>query len=439
MPPTAQLHAQRRARLLERLRAADGALVVPAAPELRVGADGELRYMPDSDLYYLTGYVEPEAVLVLAPGADAEFTLFVRERDTERETWTGRRGGVEAARDVFGADAAHPLGELARRLPKLVAAASLLYAPLRTGRPEFDAALLHVLAVARRERPRTGRGAIGVMQPHALIAPMRLIKDEHEIALMREAARITVAAFETAAQSVPAADGEWHVEAALEHAFRAAGAMGPAFPSIVAGGANATVLHYISNDAALRRDDLLLIDAGARYAMYCADVTRCYPAGGRFTDRQRDVYDIVLRAHDAAIAAVRPGARHAQVEDAALAVLADGMIETGLLDGTIEAVLEGREYRRFFPHRVTHWLGLDVHDVGDYVAQGDSVVLQAGMVLTVEPGLYIAADDDGAPDALRGTGVRLEDDVLVTADGCEVLTAGLASRADEVEALMSGG
>jgi Xaa-Pro aminopeptidase len=439
MLPTAQLHAQRRARLIERLRAADGALVLPAAPELRVGADGELRYVPDSDLYYLTGYVEPEAVLVLAPGADAEFTLFVRERDAERERWTGRRGGVEAAGDAFGADAAHPLGELAGRLPKLVAAASLLYAPLQSGRPEFDAALLHVLALARRERPRTGHGAVGVMHPHAVLAPLRLIKDEHEIALMREAARITAAAFETASQSIRRADGEWQVEAALEHAFRNAGALGPAFPSIVAGGANATVLHYVSNDAALRRDDLLLLDAGARYEMYCADITRCYPVGGHFTDRQRDVYDIVLRAHDAAIAAVRPGARHAQVEDAALAVLAEGMIELGLLDGTVEAVLEGREYRRYFPHRVSHWLGLDVHDVGDYVARGESVVLEAGMVLTVEPGLYIAAEDDSAPDALRGTGVRLEDDVLVTADGCEVLTAGLAVRADEVEALMTGG
>jgi Xaa-Pro aminopeptidase len=431
------IRAQRRARLLATL-GAEGALIIPAAPELRVGADGELRYLPDADLYYLTGYVEPEAVLVLCPSAEAPCTLFVRPRDPDRERWTGVRGGVEAAREQFGADAAHPVAELPERLPQLIAGVDLLYVALESGRPEVDAVVRLAVAEARRSRPRTGRGPHTIVDPRLLLGPMRLVKDAREIELVREAARITADAFVAAARSIRGAAGEWQVEAALEHAFRNAGASGPAFPSIVAGGANATVLHYITNDAPLRDGELVLVDGGARFRMYCGDVSRTFPVSGRFTTAQRELYDVVLRAHDAAIAEVAVGRTVADVHDAADRVLAEGLVGIGLLEGPAAGVLERGEHRRYYPHRTSHWLGLDVHDVGDYALPGGAPVrLRPGMVLTVEPGLYVPADDDAAPAALRGTGVRLEDDLLVTADGHENLTAAMPITADDIEALLA--
>jgi Xaa-Pro aminopeptidase len=431
------VHAARRARVLATL-GAEGALVVPAAPELHVGTDGELRYLPDADLYYLTGYIEPEAVLVLCPSAESPYTLFVRPRDPDRERWTGARGGVEAAREQFGADAAFPLAELPERLPKLAAGADLLYVSLESGRAEVDAAVRSVMAAARRSRPRSGRGPHTLVDPRLLLGPMRVIKDNHEIELIRLAAAITVDAFSDVAGIIRGADGEWQVEAALEHAFRRAGASGPAFPSIVAAGASATVLHYVQNDGPIRTGDLLLIDGGARYRMYCGDISRCYPASGRFTAEQRAVYDVVLRAHDAAVEQVTKGRTAADLHTAAERVLVEGMIELGLVSGTTDDVIERGDHKQYYPHRTSHWLGLDVHDVGDYALPGGAAVrLRPGMVLTVEPGLYIPADDESAPAALRGIGVRLEDDLLVTADGHENLTARLPIRADDVEALLS--
>lgn len=435
-------HAQRRRRLLATLEAGGrsdeaGALLVAAAPELFVGADGEVRYTPDPDLYYLTGCTEPEVVLVLAPGADEPFTLFARRRDPERERWSGPRPDVDALRERYGADAVFPIDELAARLPKLVGAASVLYAPVEAGRAAVDDAVRRTLAAARRSRPRSGRGPHTLTDPRRLLAPMRLRKDAHEIGLLREAAAITAAAFVDTAARIRQAEGEWQVEAALEHAFRHSGADGPAFPTIAAGGANATVLHYMSNDAPLRNGDLLLVDAGARYRMYCGDITRTFPVGGRFTAEQRAVYDIVLHAHDAAIAAIRPGAAADAMHHAALRALVDGTIALGLIDGTADDAIESGSYRTFFPHRTSHWLGLDVHDIGDYVdADGSAIPLEPGMVLTIEPGLYIPADHDDAPVGLRGTGVRIEDDVLVTGDGLEVLTEPLPVLAEDVEGLV---
>jgi Xaa-Pro aminopeptidase len=412
--------------------------VLAAAPELRVGADTDVRYVPAADLYYLTGYVEPEAVLVLSPAAREAFTMFVRPRDPERELWTGSRGGVEAARDAFGADAAFPLAELPQRLTALLAPASILYAALESGRLDVDAALRAALAAARRTRPRTGRGAHTVADPHVLLGPMRLRKDAAEIETMRAAAAITVAGFRAAAATLAHATHEYEVEAAVDHAFRSRGAMGPAFPTIAAAGARATVLHYTSNDLPIGADDLLLLDAGARVRMYCADVTRTWPRAGRFSAAQRAVYDVVLAAHDAAIAAAVAGAPVTALDGAALEVLAQGMVDLDLLHGSPADIIEQRAYRRFFPHRVSHWLGLDVHDAGDYGSDSEPGVLEAGMVLTVEPGIYIPEHDDAVPAALRGIGIRLEDDVLVTGGGPDVLTAGLAIRPDDVEEAVRG-
>ncbi|CAN5698758.1 aminopeptidase P N-terminal domain-containing protein [soil metagenome] len=438
---TGDVYAGRRARLLSALADEDspGALIVAASPEARVGADGETRYLPAANIYYLTGFTEPDAVVVLCPSADEPFTMFVRPRDAARERWDGARAGEEGAVSLFGADAAHAIGTLGERLPKLVAGARVLYAPFDSGRAAVDAAVRAALAHARHTRPRTGRGALTVIDPDVLLAPLRAVKDAHEIELMRAAARITVDAFGDAVRMIAGAAGEWQVEAALEHGFRDRGADGSAFPPIVAGGANATVLHYVGNSTPLDAGSLLLIDAGARHAMYCADVSRTLPVGGHFSPDQRAVYDVVLAAHAAAIAAVAPDAAAGAVDDAALRVLVDGMIQLGLLSGSVDDIIERKEYQRYFPHRTSHWLGLDVHDVGNHVDErGDAVRLVPGMTLTVEPGLYIPADDASAPAALRGIGVRLEDDVLVTARGCEVLTGRLPIAPGDVEAMLRG-
>jgi Xaa-Pro aminopeptidase len=429
--------AGRRSRVLSEL-GADGALVLAAAPELFVAGDTDVRYVPSADLYYLTGYTEPEAVLVLCPSAADASTLFVRPRDPDRELWTGTRGGVEAARAAFGVDAAYPLGELMERLPKLLEGAAHAYASLETGRSEVDAAVRRALADARRTRPRTGRGVHTISDPYVLLAPMRLRKDATELAAIRAAADITVRAFDDVARDLASAEHEYEVEAALEHGFRRRGAMGPAFPTIAAAGANATVLHYTANDAPLRDGDMLLVDAGARAHMYCADITRTYPLGGRFNPQQRALYDVVFAAHDAVISCIAPGRTVADLDSATLRVLVQGMIDLRLLDGGIDDIVAKREYRRYFPHRVSHWLGLHVHDAGDYAVAGKPVTLEEGMVLTVEPGLYIPASDTSAPPHLRGIGVRLEDDVLVTGAGAEVLTGGLPLRPEEVEAQLSG-
>lgn len=412
--------------------------MLAAAPELVVGGDSDVRYVPSADLYYLTGYTEPGAVLVLCPSADAPFTLFVRPRDADRELWTGTRGGVEAARDVFGADTAYPIAALADELPRLLAGASHAFAALETGRADVDTALSAALASARRSRPRHGRGVHTVMDPHVLLAPMRLRKDAAEQAAMRAAADISVHAFEETARALHTMKHEYEVEAAIEYGFRRRGAAGPAFPTIAATGANATVLHYTANMAQLGEGDLLLVDAGARAGMYCADITRTFPVGGRFTSEQRAVYDVVLAAHDAVIACIAPGRSAAGLDDVALRTLVQGMIDLRLLDGAVDDLIDRKEYRRYFPHRVSHWLGLEVHDAGDYAVAGEPVKLEPGMVLTVEPGLYIPAGDTSAPVALRGVGVRLEDDVLITDSGVDVLTRGLAIRPEDVEALLRG-
>jgi Xaa-Pro aminopeptidase len=436
--PDVALYAARRARVLRAL-GTDAVMVLPAAPEPRIGRDVELRYQPDPDLYYLTGYPEPEAVAVLAPALDAPFTLFVRPRDPEAEVWTGPRGGPDAAKDLFGADEAYPIGELPDRLPPILAAADTIYFRLGTGRDDVEALVRTSIIQARRGRQREGRGPRTLADPGAILDDMRLVKDAHEIALLREAARISADAFREAAPRIRPGAGEWEIEAALEAAFRRRGADGPAFPSIVAGGDNATVLHYTENADTLEAGRLVLLDAGARFRMYCGDISRTFPVSGTFTPAQREVYDAVLAARDAAIALIRPGTTIDEVLDAALRAVLGALVDLGLLRGTLDALLEKKEeYRPFLPHRTSHWLGLDVHDVGDYKLAGEPRRLEPGTVLTVEPGIYLPAGHDAVPGALRGTGIRIEDDVLVTPSGHEVLTAMLPAGAAEVEALLQG-
>jgi Xaa-Pro aminopeptidase len=415
--------ARRRARVLEQLTEHD-ILIIAAAPEVLIGRDTHLRYVVDAELYYLTGYTEPDAVLVLAPGSDHPFTMFVRDRDPERELWNGRRGGVAAATEMFGADLAYPTTEFASRLPKLLAAADTLFVR-ESGRPQLDGVIQQAIVNGRNTRARTGHGPHVRRDPGDILDEMRLIKDTSEIALLREACRITAEAFLEAIPRIKPGMNEWEVEAMIEYGFRSRGASGPSFTTIAAAAGNATVLHYVENNARLEHGSLLLLDAGARYQMYCGDITRTVPVGGRFGTEQRALYEIVYAAQQAAIAQVQPGKPVDDVHSAARTVLMNGLIERGMLRADERD--DENALRRFYPHRTSHWLGLEVHDVGPYVRADGPVLLEPGMVLTIEPGVY-------APDLQIG--IRIEDDVLVTSEGHDVLTGTLPGAPDDVEALL---
>jgi Xaa-Pro aminopeptidase len=418
-----------------------GVAVLVAAPELVKSRDTEVMYRQNSDFFYLTGFLEPGAVAVLTPhDAAHRFTLFVRPRDPERETWTGKRAGVEGARERFGADAAYPVAELDERLKALVEPADALWYGLRADGGAMDARMLGLLAGFRGTRPRAGKGPWDLRDPAQLLDPMRLIKEPGELALMRQAAELAARGHLAAMRAGRPGVGEWELQALLDQTFRAhSPTSGTSFPAIVGSAANGTVLHYVTNERRIEEGDLVLVDAGADVGFYCSDITRVFPASGRFSAPQRAVYDVVLRALEAAIAAVRPGAPVTGVHEAARRELVQGMIELKLLEGEPEKLIEEEKFKRFFMHNTSHWLGLDVHDVGAYKGpDGEPVALRPGMVLTVEPGLYVPQDAEDVPAELRGIGIRLEDDVLVTDDGHEVLTRAVPVDPDEVERICSG-
>lgn len=431
-PPA--IYRRRRDRLIEAM--GDAVAVIPAAPKLRKSRDTAVRYRQASNLFYLTGYSEPGAVAVLTPhDPEHRFTLFVRPRDAEREVWDGSRAGVQGALEDFGADAAYPFDELGDHLEELLEPAPRVLYALGTS-VELDRRIAELVAQFRHSRQRTGPGPLSVEDTERLLGEMRLVKDEWELQRIREAAELAVAGHRAAIAAAAPGVGEWEIEAALEREFRRAGASGPAFPSIVAAGSNATVLHYTANDQLVREGDLVLVDAGAELAMYASDITRTFPASGRFSAAQRQIYDLVLAAEDAAILAITPGVPASAPHDAALEILIPGMVSLGLLEGSLEEQLESEEYKQFFMHKTSHWLGLDVHDAGLYSQQGEPVTLREGMVLTVEPGIYIPADAKDLPAELLGIGIRIEDDVLVTATGHEVLTRGVPVDPQELSALV---
>ena len=423
------IYRRRREQLAQAMQS--GVAVIPTAPEHVRNRDSHFPYRFDSHFYYLTGFAEPEAVLVLSSGKSL---LFCRERSEEREIWDGFRYGPERARERFGFDAAHPIGKLDEILPPLLENQPALLYPVGDN-AEWDARAMRWLN-AVRAKVRAGVTAPDRVQDvRALIDDQRLIKDAHEQGVMRRAARIAAGAHRRAMQSTRPGRGEYEIEAELLYEFRRNGAQFPAYSPIVAGGGNACVLHYVANDAPLRDGDLLLIDAGCELDGYASDITRTFPVNGRFSGPQREVYEIVLAAQRAAVEAVRPGASWIAPHDAAVRVLAQGMLDLKLLSGSLDAVLEKEAYKRFYMHRTGHWLGLDVHDAGDYRRAGRWRPLAPGMTLTVEPGLYLRAAAD-VPERLRDIGVRIEDDVLVTAQGCEVLTAEAPKLAGDIEALM---
>ena len=415
----------------------DEAVFLWASPHPLRNGDTEYRYRPDSDLYWLTGWVQPEAAIFLRPG-DEPFTLFCQPRDRQREVWTGRRPGPEGARKHFGADAAFPIGSIEAELPRLLAGVSTLHCVLGKD-PDHDQILRAAIATAERAARQTGLEVPETfIAPSKLLHELRLVKSEGEIAIMRRAAEVTAHAHIAAMAAAAPGVHEFEIEALIEGTFRRCGGTGPGYPSIVAGGDNANILHYIDNDAPLAAGQLLLVDAGCEVDWYTADVTRTYPVDGRFTEPQRRVYQAVLDAQLAAIDEARAGRPFTAMHQTATRHLTQAMIDLGLLEGDIDVLIANEDHKRYYMHGTGHWLGLDVHDAGRYIRGGGSRPLEPGMVVTVEPGLYIPADDTDAPEDLRGIGVRIEDDVLVTDGDPVVLTASIPKTVDEVEEACGG-
>lgn len=433
---SSETFADRRRRAVEGL--GDGVMVLPAAPVQHASRDTERPYAPDRELYYLTGLTEPESVAILVGGSNPELVLFVRERDPEAELWAGPRLGPDGAEELVEPDACHPLSELSDRLPELLRRGDRIY--YRLGRRgAVERMVVGALTAARTRGPRTGTGPRGVVDPGEVLDELRLRKDESELEAIRRACAVTVEGHRAGASAIRPGEGEWVVEAAVEAAFRVRGVAGPAFDTIVGSGGNACVLHYVRNGDVVEEGDLVLIDAGAETGYYNGDVTRTFPASGSFTPRQRDVYDLVDDARRAAIEATRPGVTIRSVHDAAVRTMVEGLVGLGILAGSVDELVEGGDHKAFFPHQTSHWLGLDVHDPGDYVKDGDSRILEPGMVFTVEPGLYFPPDLEGkAARTYAGIGIRIEDDVAVTEGGCEVLTSALPTAAQDVEAMVGG-
>lgn len=424
---------QRRAQLLAVMQT--GIAILPTAPEVVRNRDSHYPYRFDSYFYYLTGFKEPEAVLVLVAGPQPRSILFCRDKDLEREIWDGFRHGPEAARTTFGFDETYSIQQLETVLPTLLANQPTLYYSLGAD-AQWDAQLTRQLNQLRTQARAGIQPPAAIRDVRQLVDSMRLRKSPYELDRMRQSAAIAAKAHNQAMQMTRPGLFEYEVEAEFLHTFYRHGAQAPAYTSIVAGGANACTLHYNFNNARLNDGDLLLIDAGCELDGYASDITRTYPVNGRFSGPQKDLYELVLAAQAAAIACVNPQQHWNAPHEAALAVLVDGFIHYGLCQGSREAVLESGSYRQFYMHRTGHWLGLDVHDAGEYkTATGDWVMLQPGQVLTVEPGCYVRPADQ-VPAHFWNIGIRIEDDVVVTHDGSEVITAAAVKTIADIEALM---
>ena len=426
------LYVRRRARLAALM--GDGVAVVRTAPERLRNRDSSYPFRFDSYFHYLTGFPEPEAVLVLFAGKNPKSILFCREKDMEREIWDGFRFGPEKARETFGFDETFPIAKLDESLPQLFANQAAVFCDVGAV-PDWDQQVIGWINKVHAQ-VRSGVSAPGeIRNIRRILDDMRLIKDEHEIGTMKRAAGISSQAHRRAMRMVRPGMREYQLEAELIHEFRRQGAQAPAYTSIVAGGANSCVLHYVQNDAVLNDGDVVLIDAGCELDGYASDITRTFPVSGKFTGPQRDIYQMVLSAQAAAIAQVKPGNQWEAPHDAAVKVLAQGMVDLGLCKGSVSGVIESGDYRRFYMHRTGHWLGMDVHDAGDYKRNGAWLALKPGMMLTVEPGCYVRPGE-GVPEIFWNIGVRIEDDALVTDSGCEIITAAAPKNIDDIELLM---
>lgn len=433
-------YAEHRTALLERLTRDQIAAVIPTATVKVRNDDSDHRFRPTSDFWYLTGFAEPSACLVLIPGKNgspARSVLFLRKRDKEREIWDGRRLGLERAPKALGVDEARDIDGLWDELPALLNDCERIMWKLGDGEDQ-DRRFTQLFARLRDRARGTTRPATTLLDPGPYLSEMRLRKNEAELERMRKAAQLTAETHTALMAKVAPGVTETEAEAFLDYEYRRHGSTGAAYNHICAGGANACILHYIENDQPLRDGDLMLVDSGAEWDFYAADITRTFPVNGRFTPDQKALYEIVLKAEEEAIAAVRPGVRFDEVHAASLGVIVEGLIELGLLKGTKEEVMDSGAYRAFFMHKTSHWLGLDVHDCGVYAIDGESRPLEPGMVLTIEPGIYVDPENEDVDQRWRGIGIRIEDDVLVTESGHEVLTSAAPKSVADVEAACGG-
>jgi Xaa-Pro aminopeptidase len=419
--------------------------IIPAAREAVRSHDTHYRYRQNSDFFYLTGFEEPEAIAVIAPAKEKKLTMFVRPRDLEQEIWNGYRAGLEGAVKDYSADEAFPIHEFDEKLTEILDGPEVLYYAFGHTSAEMDQRIIRQLASMREtnrkplEPPRT------IVDPSNILHEMRVIKSEAEIEIMQTAADIAADAHVEAMKSVRPGMKEYEVEAMLEAYFRKHGASGSSYTSIIGAGGNATVLHYISNQDTLRDGDLLLVDAGAEYKGYASDITRTFPINGKFTQAQREIYDLVLKTQMSCVDMVRPEVRLEDLKTHSIELLTEGMVELGLLKGDPKKLIEEKKYMQFYMHNLGHYLGIDVHDAGRYYFNGESRPAEVGMVMTIEPGLYISPDTSRIPEEFNkdipekylGIGVRIEDDVLVTENGSRVLTHRVPKDADEIEALMA--
>jgi Xaa-Pro aminopeptidase len=412
--------------------------IIPGAHDTTRSNDTHYRFRQDSDFFYLTGFEEPDAVAVIRPAADEKYTLFVRPRDPEREIWDGRRAGVEGAKSEFGADAAFPISEFGEKLSQYLDGAEMLYYRLGVD-PDLDQKIINEIARLRSLNRKPVHPPQTIIDPATISHEMRVVKSADELELMQTAADIAAEAHCEAMKTVRPGMKEYQIEALIEQVFRRRGAAGPAYTSIVGAGPNATVLHYINNDGDLRDGELLLVDAGAEYKGYASDITRTYPINGRFSPAQSEIYDLVLKAQMACVEMVRPGVTHDQLKQHSIEVLTEGMVELGMLRGKPEDLIKEKQYEKFYMHGLGHMLGVDVHDVGRYYFGEESRALEPGVVMTVEPGIYVAPDTKDIPEKYLGIGVRIEDDVLCTNNGPRVLTHKVPKQREEIEELMRTG
>ena len=427
--------AARRQRLIE-IMGPDSIAVLPNATVKNRNRDVDHTYRGDSNFHYLSGFDEPESVIVIVPGRPhGEYLLFCRERDLTKEIWDGYRAGQEGAIEKYGADDSYPISDLDDILSGLLEGKEKVYYTMGN-LPSFDQRMIGWLNHLRNESRQGKQSPYEMVELDHFLSELRLYKSSAEIKAMRTAAKISVDAHIRAMQFTKSGKWEYQVEAEIVHEFMSNDCRSPAYPSIVGGGENGCILHYIENDHKLKNNDLLLIDAGAEYDYYAADITRTFPVNGKFSKCQKALYTIVLDAQKAAIAEVQPGNHWNQPHEAAVRVLTEGLIDIGLLKGKLDKLIETEAYREFYMHRTGHWLGMDVHDVGDYKVGGQWRMLEAGMVLTVEPGLYIR-DPEHLDKKWHFIGIRIEDDVLVTKTGNEVLTDGAPKEVDAIEALMA--
>jgi Xaa-Pro aminopeptidase len=430
-------YQQRRQQVMAKI--SNGTAIFRSAPTAVMHNDVEYVYRQDSDFYYLTGFNEAQAVAVLAPHhPEHQFILFVQPKDKEKEVWSGYRCGVDAAKEIYGADAAYSIAELDEKLPQYLEKADRIYYHLGRDR-HFNEKIIQHYQSLLRTYPKRGTGPTAIEDTSTVLHSLRLHKSKTEIDLMRQAADIAVEAHNHALKVTAPGRYEYEIQAEIEHIFRLRGGMGPAYPSIVATGQNACVLHYIENNCQMQDKELLLIDAGCAYSYYNSDITRTFPVGGKFTGEQKALYEVVLAAQKQAIKEVKPGNAFDGPHKKAVHILTEGLVELGLLKGEIDQLIAEEKYKPFYMHRTSHWLGLDVHDVGTYQHGENPQLLQPGQVLTIEPGLYIVPDTKPAEDQPAidprwvGIGIRIEDDVLVTIEGNEVLTAGVPKEIEDIE------